>query len=70
MSRLTRAQNQKFQKLVPKLREKGFYKHKEVRQISWSQYTISQIKEAKEILKFIRDFILARFMIFDNLLYK
>ncbi len=55
MSRLTRAQNQKFQKLVPKLREKGFYKHKEVRQISWSQYTISQIKEAKEILKFIRD---------------
>ena len=52
---MKRLPNKKFQKLVPKLREKGFYKPKETRPIFWSQYTLAQIQEAKDILKFIRD---------------
>ena len=43
-----------FQKLVPKLRKKGFYKHKGPKQISWPEYNSSQIKEAKETFEFIR----------------
>ena len=43
-----------FRKLVPKLRKKGFYEHKEIRLISWPEYSLAQIEEAKEILRFIR----------------
>jgi len=43
-----------FRKLVPRLREKGFYQHKEIRQLSWPEYSLAQIEEAKEILRFIR----------------
>jgi len=46
--------NREFRKLVPKLREKGFYKSQEQRQISWPEYNLSQINEIKEVLIFIR----------------
>lgn len=46
---------QQFQQMVPLLREKGFYEHAEPRKISWPEYNLSQIKEAKEMLLFIRD---------------
>ena len=44
-----------FQQLVPKLREKGFYQEQEQRPISWSEYTLAQIEDAKATLIFIRD---------------
>ena len=50
-----RLPNQKFRKLVPKLREKGFYKSQEQRQISWPEYNSTQINEFKESLIFIRE---------------
>lgn len=46
---------QAFQQLVPKLREKGFYKEQEQRPIHWSKYTLAQIEDAKATLIFIRD---------------
>ena len=49
--------NKEFQKLVPLLREEGFYKHKKPRKISWPEYTISQIEDAKETLEFIRNVV-------------
>lgn len=49
--------NKAFQKLVPKLREKGFYKHKEAKQINWPEYTLAQIEEAKEIFIFIKEHV-------------
>src|SRR3989344_6396035 len=52
---MTKLPTEQFQKLVPKLREKGFYKHKELRTIFWSEYTLAQIEEAKETLKFIKN---------------
>jgi len=52
---MSKLPNQQFQQLVPKMREKGFYKHQEQRKISWPEYTLSQIEEAKETLAFIRD---------------
>lgn len=39
--------NRAFRKLVPKLREKGFYKSQEKRLINWKEYTLSQIKEVQ-----------------------
>ncbi len=45
---------QQFQQMVPLLREKGFYEHAEQRTISWPEYNLSQVKEAKEMLVFIR----------------
>lgn len=39
--------NREFRKLVPKLREKGFYKCQEKRAIKWKEYTLSQINEVK-----------------------
>jgi transposase len=39
--------NREFKRLVPKLREKGFYKPKEKRLINWKEYTLSQITEVK-----------------------
>ena len=47
--------NQEFKKLIPKLREKGFYKPQEQRPISWPEYNFSQINEIKEALSFIRE---------------
>lgn len=47
--------NHKFQQLVPRMREKGFYPPQEQRAISWPEYTLSQIEDAKETLAFIRD---------------
>lgn len=44
-----------FQQMVPLLREKGFYEHKEPRQISWPEYNLSQVREAKDLLVFIRE---------------
>ena len=43
-----------FRELVPKLREKGFYQHKDIRSIDWPKYSLAQIQEAKEILEFIK----------------
>jgi len=39
--------NREFRRLVPKLREKGFYKSQEKRIIKWKEYTLSQINEVK-----------------------
>jgi transposase len=39
--------NRAFRKLVPKLREKGFYKSQEKRCIKWKNYNLSQINEVK-----------------------
>lgn len=44
-----------FQLMVPLLREKGFYEHAELREICWPAYNISQIREAKDMLLFIRN---------------
>jgi len=52
---LTVLPNKEFRELVPKLREKGFYKPKEQRKISWPEYNLSQINEAKDLLSFIRN---------------
>jgi transposase len=43
--------NKEFRKLVPKLREKGFYKPKEKRGINWNKYNFALIGEAKLISK-------------------
>ncbi|MBU2104822.1 MAG: transposase [Nanoarchaeota archaeon] len=50
-----RLPNQEFRKFVPKLREKGFYKHQGRKQISWPEYNLSQINEIKDVLIFIRE---------------
>ncbi|MFQ5475328.1 MAG: transposase [Candidatus Nanoarchaeia archaeon] len=47
--------NTEFKQMVPLLREKGFYEPEEMRAISWPEYNLSQIEEAKETLEFIRD---------------
>lgn len=47
--------NKEFRKMVPLLSEKGFYKHEEPREISWPEYNLSQIEEAREVLDFIRE---------------
>jgi len=47
--------NKEFRAMVPLLREKGFYEYEEKRQISWPEYNQSQIEDAYETLKFIRD---------------
>ena len=39
--------NRAFRRLVPKLREKGFYKSQEKRSIKWKNYNLSQINEVK-----------------------
>lgn len=49
-----RLPNKKFQKLIPQLRKKGFYDRKEINSISWPEYSLAQIQEAKEILNFIK----------------
>jgi len=49
--------NRKFRKLVPKLREKGFYKSKEKREISWAEYNSAQINEASELMHKIKELV-------------
>lgn len=49
--------NTKFRKLVPKLRQKGFYKAQEKRKINWSEYNLAQISEAKELMRKIRELV-------------
>jgi len=51
-----RLPNKEFRKLVPKLREKGFYKPKEKREINWNRYNFALIGEAKLISK-IKDIV-------------
>ena len=46
--------NVEFRRMVPLLREKGFYEHKELRPICWPDYTLSQVLDAKETLEFIK----------------
>jgi len=48
--------NREFRRLVPKLREKGFYKSQEKRAIEWKEYTLSQINEVK-ILDKIKELV-------------
>ena len=50
-----RLPNQEFRKLVPKLREKEFYKSQDQRKISWPEYNLSKINELEEMLIFIRE---------------
>jgi len=52
---MSRLPTTKFQKLVPTLREKGFYKHQEPRKISWAEYNLSLICKIKDDLVFIRE---------------
>ena len=53
---MTKLPNKEFRQLVVLLKEdEEFYPNEEPRQIAWSEYTLSQIKDAKETLKFIRD---------------
>lgn len=47
--------NKNFQQLVPKLREKGFYKWQGQRPINWPAYTLNQINDIIDSLHFIRD---------------
>ncbi len=54
---MVRLPTRQFQQMVPLLREKGFYEHKELRQICWPEYNLSQIMDAKETLEFIRDVV-------------
>jgi transposase len=49
--------NQEFRQLVPKLREKGFYKAQEKRKINWTEYNLSQISEATELMRKIRELV-------------
>lgn len=52
---MTKLPNKKFRAMIPSLREKGFYEHEQTRRISWPEYNLSQISEAKDILDFIRE---------------
>lgn len=59
--------NKEFRQMVPLLREKGFYEHEQPRPISWPEYNLSQIEEAKETLEFIRDSVdEAEYISFNN----
>lgn len=49
--------NTEFRRMIPLLREKGFYEYEEPREISWPEYNDSQIEAAAETLEFIRDSI-------------
>ncbi|MBU1975665.1 MAG: hypothetical protein KKG59_04645 [Nanoarchaeota archaeon] len=46
--------NKEFRRMVPLLREKDFYEPEDQRPISWPEYNLSQIEEAKDTLEFIR----------------
>src|SRR3989344_2962494 len=46
--------SKEFQKLVVKMREKGFYTSQVQRSIDWSAYTLNQINDLMDTLKFVR----------------
>lgn len=53
---MPRLPNKEFRQLVALLKEDDkVYPHEEPKQIYWSEYTLSQIKDATETLRFIRD---------------
>jgi transposase len=52
---ITKLPNKEFRAMVPLLREKEFYEAEEKRPISWPEYNLSQIEDAYETLKFIKD---------------
>lgn len=52
---MTKLPNTEFRQLVCLIREKEFYEHEEPRAIQWPEYNLSQIKEAEETLRFIRE---------------
>jgi transposase len=52
---MTKLPNKEFRAMVPLLREKDFYEPEEPREISWPEYSLSQIKEATELLDFIKE---------------
>lgn len=52
---MTKLPNKEFRQMVPLLREKEFYESEVPREISWPEYNLSQIKEATELLDFIRE---------------
>lgn len=52
---MTKLPNKEFRAMVPLLREKDFYEPIEQRKISWPEYNISQIENAYETLKFIKE---------------
>lgn len=52
---MSKLPTKQFQKLVPKLREKGFYKEQKQRPIAWAEYTLAQVEDAKASLLFIRE---------------
>ncbi len=54
---MTKLPTSKFQALVPRMREEGFYNHKEIRAINWHEYNASQTGEAKEIMCSIEEAI-------------
>ena len=54
---MSKLPNKEFRAMVPLLREKDFYEPKEQRPISWPEYNLSQIEDAEETLKFIRDVV-------------
>ena len=54
---MTKLPNKQFRQIVPLLRKKDFYEAEEPRKISWPEYNLSQIEDAKETLEFIRDMI-------------
>jgi transposase len=47
--------NKEFRQMVPLLREKGFYEPERPRDISWPEYSLSQIEEAPIVLDFINN---------------
>lgn len=51
---MTKLPNKEFRQMVPVIREEGFYEHEVARQISWPEYNLSQIEDAKETLEFIK----------------
>ena len=52
---MTKLPNQEFRQLVCLIREKDFYEHEDIIPIHWPEYNLSQIKEAEETLRFIRE---------------
>ena len=49
--------NRAFRRLVPKLREKGFYKSQEKRPVNWRRYNQSQTEEALMLLPKINELV-------------
>jgi transposase len=52
---MPRLPNKEFRKIVPLLREKGFYEPEEHRMIDWSSYTQTEIESAFDTLNFIKE---------------